>query len=78
MAYDADHEIAQQAAADVARLFNRPGLIKVVELARAVSKATPPPVAPDGTLPAIRIGNSLRVPTAALQDYLTHSRTATA
>jgi hypothetical protein len=41
--HDGDLDIVQQAAVDVARLFDRPALIKVVELARAVADAAPAP-----------------------------------
>jgi excisionase family DNA binding protein len=55
-------------------------LLTITEVARAmrVSKMTVYRLVHDGSLPAVRIVRSLRVPAAALQDYLVHHRVTTA
>jgi excisionase family DNA binding protein len=55
-------------------------LLTITEVARAmrVSKMTVYRLVHDGSLPALRIARSLRVPAGALQDYLVHHRVTTA
>ena len=55
-------------------------LVTVTQVAHilGVSKMTVYRLVHDGTLPAMRIDNSYRVPAAALRDYLNPSKAATA